>query len=331
MSKKKSPLPTRTKPKPIKNTTVEQEYYSVLSLDINFLDMFKTTEEATTDGVTRQAGSLGFSSFLANKNTLVSQDQKNPRENPRKNLVGVLASRFLEKIQTSLRELRKQVLSPYKFKPNQVEFHKITPNDGKINLGTNYLTDSVDDSLIPEPGSSKTILIPANTILGNLVLDPSLSKIFLELISYRDLLRKYTDGPKVLTQDQLNLASDFLKIINSIVMDSNVVVPLNVTFIKFKPDDLLGLLQILEKLKLKDIHLMPLEKDYKYGSNNESQEKIAQINQLINKINSEISITSTLFSRRGSSLARQNQDIPGSPSSSPPNVSTNPTGPKDKR
>lgn len=328
MSKKKSTSPT-TKPTSIKNTTTgKQQYYSVLSLDMNFLNMFQTTEEATTDGVTKQAGSLGFSSFLANKNKGGSEDRKNPREN----IVGTLASKFLGKFQTFFRELKKQSSLQYTFKPNQVEFHKISQNDSTVALGRKYLLESIEDSSITGPDSSKKILIPANTILADLDLDSYSGAISLKVISEEDLLRRYFNSPRVLTQVQLNLTSDFLKIINSMVVESNVVVPLNVTFVEFKPDDLLGLLQILEKLQLKDIHLMPLEKDYKYGSNKTiPPEKIAQINQLINKINSEISITSTLFSRRGSSLARQNQDIPGSPSSSPPNVSTNPTGPKDKR
>ncbi len=106
-----------------------------------------------------------------------------------------------------------------------------------------------------------------------------------------------------------------------------MVVILNVSALKFKPDDLLGLLQILEKLKLKNIHLMALEKDYKDGSNNDiAPEKIAQINQLINKINSEISRTSTLFSGKVPYLVEQNIAEPSSPG-----VFSNTVGPKGGR
>ena len=292
-------------------------FVSVLLLN-NIWDIFKTTGDTTNERT------LVFSG-LANRNKITidsqndltavgskSQESKNIQDD----LVGNLLSELLEKLQNSFRESRRNGKFPYILIPNPDEIKWYTIKKfQRLTLVRFVLINSMEDSSI-SPESLMGILIPSKTVLANLVLDPS-GKICLELIAEQVLLRKRFFGSRVLTEIQLNLASEFLKILNSMVMDSNKVVLLNVSALKFKPDDLLSLLQILEKLQLKYIHLMPLDKDYQ-------PEIMKQINLLINKINNEMSKTATVFSSR----AKGWQKIP-EPSSISPNANT--TGPKDKR
>ena len=307
--------PVKASPKPVNNISTsiveseEKQFSSILIFNINnILDMFETTQDGITDSYQMNNEVVVVFSRLAHEVPKAVEAKLQKAQAPKEDLVVKLAIKFLEKFQNSIREFKKDLALQYRFKPNEIKSNKI---DADIILGIFYLTDSFVDNIISK--SPRGILIPNNTVVAKLMFAPS-GKMFLELISYEDLLRKYFVGPRVLTEVQLNLASDFLKILNSMVMDSNMVVPLNVGALKFKPDDLLGLLQILEQLQLKYIHLMPLEKDYKYGSNNDiAPEKIAQINQLINKINTEISRKSTLFSSKAHSLFGQNIPEPSSP------------------
>ncbi len=201
-----------SKKKALPPTTGKRQYDSVLSL--NFSDILEITEELG-DGFPKQTESLVLSGKLISKSTVVSEDPKDSTEIG----IGELVSRFLGKFQIFSREFKKNDASlSYIFKPSEVEFRKINKHDKRLILGIYYLINSIYDKIIS--GSSKEILIPANTDLAMLVFDPSSGKMSLELISYEDLLRKYFQGSRVLTEVQLNLAGDFLKILNSMVMDS---------------------------------------------------------------------------------------------------------------
>lgn len=121
--------------------------------------------------------------------------------------------------------------------------------------------------------------------------------IGIKLIAYRDLLRKYFNGPKLLTNMQLNLAIIFLDFLNTLVIKSSIGMPLSTIFNGFKPADLIDLLKIINGSQFKQILLLPIPESYTDSLGvTATASDIENINTSIQKINVQLHTKSGILS-----------------------------------